>query len=143
MRQYVLSALLLATLAVTSLAFGQASSGSGEGSAPQRQGPHQGGPPTSTPEAQLDRMSQQLNLTDDQKAQIKPILEDQDKQLQTLRQDTSIAPEDRRAQFQQVRDNTLKKIRPILNADQQKKFDEEMAQRRAGQRGWNRSQPSQ
>jgi Spy/CpxP family protein refolding chaperone len=96
-----------------------------------------------SPEAQLNRMSQQLNLTDDQKTQIKPILEDQAKQMDALRQDTSMSPQDRHGQMRQIRANTMQKIRPILTADQQKKLDdlEKNAQERPGGRGWNRQPP--
>jgi Spy/CpxP family protein refolding chaperone len=92
-----------------------------------------------TPEAQLDRLTQQLNLTDEQKAKIKPILEDQAKQMETLRGDTSVSPQDRRSQFMQLRENTSKKIRAVLDPDQQKKYDEmQNAQRRFGGPGGNR-----
>ena len=74
-------------------------------------------------EAQLERMSQALNLTDDQKAKIKPILENQDKQMQQLRQDTSVSQEDRRSKFQEIRQNTMSQIKPILSSDQQKKLE--------------------
>ena len=86
-----------------------------------------------SPEAQLDHMSQMLNLTDDQKAKIKPILEDSSKQMQQLRQDTSLSREDRRAKMQQIHESTMSQVRPILNPDQQKKLDE-MKDRR-GERG--------
>lgn len=76
-----------------------------------------------SPEAQLDHMSQMLNLSDDQKSKIKPIVEDQSKQMEQLKQDSSLSQEDRRAKFQQIHENTMSQIRPILNADQQKKLD--------------------
>lgn len=87
-----------------------------------------------SPEAQLDHMSQALNLTDDQKTKIKPILEDQSKQMEQLRQDSSLSQEDRRSKFQQIHENTMSQIRPLLNADQQKKLDA-MKNRRGGRGG--------
>jgi Spy/CpxP family protein refolding chaperone len=91
-----------------------------------------------TPEQQLERMTKQLNLTDDQQAKIKPILEDQHKQIMALRQDTSISREDRFTKFREIRKQTHDKIYPILNADQQKKMDE-MQQRRQERFERNRS----
>ena len=76
-----------------------------------------------TADAQLDHMSQTLNLTDDQKTKIKPILEDSMKQMQTVRQDTSLSQEDRRSKMQQIHESTMSQIKPILNADQQKKLE--------------------
>jgi Spy/CpxP family protein refolding chaperone len=75
-------------------------------------------------DAQLEHMSQALNLTDDQKTRIKPILQDGFKQLQQIRQDSSLSEQDRRAKFQEVHQKMMSDIRPILNADQQKKLDE-------------------
>jgi len=139
MKRAVVCVMLLAAFVWVSQAVGQSPSGQG---APG-QGPPPGGPPRFTPEAQLDRLAQQLNLTDDQKAKIKPILEDQAKQFQTLRDDTSVSPEDRRSQFMQIRENTSKKIRAVLDPDQQKKYDEMESSRGqfGGPRGGNRQPP--
>jgi protein CpxP len=91
----------------------------------QEPGGHGGGPGhmMMNPEAQLEHLSQQLKLTDDQKAKIKPILEDQSKKMQALHQDSSLSPEDMHSQMWQIRQGTMKQIRPLLNADQQKQFD--------------------
>jgi Spy/CpxP family protein refolding chaperone len=80
----------------------------------------------------LEHMSKELNLTDDQKTKIKPILEDQMKQMQDARQSTSGSQQDRRAKMKQIHENTMSQIRPILNADQQKKLEEMMSR---GERG--------
>ncbi len=77
-----------------------------------------------SPEERLQRLSKQLNLSDEQKDKIKPILESEAKKMQELRQDNSAASQDRRAKFQQLRQDTLAQIRPILNPDQQKKLDD-------------------
>lgn len=77
-----------------------------------------------TPERRLQHLSRKLNLTDDEKAKIKPILEDQQQKMQALRQDTSLSKQDRRAKFQELRQNYISQVRPILNPDQQAKFDQ-------------------
>ena len=82
-----------------------------------------------SPDAMLDHMSTELNLTDDQKTKIKPILEDQSKQMQQLRQDSSSSDQDRHAKMKQIHESTMSQVKPILNADQQKKLDEMMSRR--------------
>lgn len=77
----------------------------------------------------LDHMSKELNLTDDQKTKIKPILEEQMKQMQDARESTSGSQQDRRAKMKQIHENTMSQIRPILNSDQQKKLEEMMSRR--------------
>jgi Spy/CpxP family protein refolding chaperone len=92
------------------------------------------------PEQQLARMTKQLHLTEDQQAKIKPILEEQHKQMMDLRQDTSLSREDRFAKFRELRKQMFEKIHPLLNAEQQKQL-EQMQQmrreRRSGRRGMN------
>ena len=90
----------------------------------------QGQPPTA--DQRLQRMTQQLNLTEAQQQQIKPILESESKQMQALRDDTSLSQDDRRAKMMQIRQTSASQIKPILNADQQKQFDEMMSRQGRG-----------
>ena len=90
----------------------------------------QGQPPTA--EQRLQRMTQQLNLTEAQQQQIKPILENESQQMQALRGDTSLSQDDRRAKMMQIRQTSASQIKPILNADQQKQFDEMMSRQGRG-----------
>lgn len=83
-----------------------------------------------TPEQQLDRMTRQLHLTKDQRAQIKPILIHQHKQMMELRQDTSLSREERFARFRELRKHTFEEIHPILDAKQQKKLEKMQERRR-------------
>lgn len=86
------------------------------------------------PEQQLARMTKQLHLTKDQQAKIKPILEEQHKQMMAMRQDNSMSRQDRFAKFREMRKQMSEKIRPILTDKQQKEF-EKMQQMRRGRRG--------
>jgi periplasmic protein CpxP/Spy len=72
----------------------------------------------------LEMLSKRLNLTDDQKAKVKPLLENEFKQMQDLRQNSSLSREDKRAKFREIRESTNSQIRSLLNSDQQKSFDE-------------------
>jgi Spy/CpxP family protein refolding chaperone len=90
-----------------------------------------------TPADQLARMTKQLKLTDEQQAKIKPIIEEQHNKMMDLRQDTSMSREDRFAKFREIRQESMKKISPILTPEQQKKWEkmQEMRRRRGGPGG--------
>ncbi len=85
-------------------------------------------------QARLDHMSKMLSLTDDQKAKIKPILDNSQQEMKQLRSDTSIQPQDRRAKAEQIHKQTMDEVRAVLTPDQQKKLDE-MQQKRMARRG--------
>jgi periplasmic protein CpxP/Spy len=78
-------------------------------------------------EMRLQRMSRILNLTDQQKAQIRPILENEGKQMRAIFQNSSLSREDRRSAFTKLRQKTMRQVRPILNKDQLPKLKEAMA----------------
>jgi Spy/CpxP family protein refolding chaperone len=99
---------------------------------PQYGGQRMRGP--MTPEDQLARMTKQLQLTDEQQAKIKPIIEEQHKQMMDLRQDTSMSREDRRSKFGEIRQKSLEKMKAILTPEQQKKWQKIQEERR-GRRG--------
>lgn len=75
----------------------------------------------------LQMMTQQLNLGADQQEQIKPILENESQQMQALRSDTALSQQDRMSKMQAIRKDTASQIKPILNPDQQTKYQEMMS----------------
>jgi hypothetical protein len=77
-----------------------------------------------TPDEQLQRLDKSLKLTDDQKALIKPILEDRQKKMESLHSDTSLSREDRMSKMKSIMDESNGKIRDVLKDDQKKQFDE-------------------
>ena len=97
-----------------------------------------------SPDQRLQRMTQQLNLTDDQQQKIKPVLEQEQQQMQALHQDTSMSQQDRMSKMQQIRQDTNDQIKSVLNPDQQKKFEEMQNRRMYPQAGGMRpGQPQQ
>ena len=96
-----------------------------------------------TPEQRLQRMTQALNLTEDQQAKIKPILENESTQMQGLRSDTSLSQEDRMAKMKQIRENTTSQINPILTPDQQKQYAEMTSRMGRGRGAATPPQPQQ
>src|SRR3989442_430224 len=81
------------------------------------------------PEQRLAWLSDKLKLTDDQRSQIKPILEDEHKQLAALREDSSLSREQKRAKFREIHTSTFDKIRPILTDQQQATLQQIQTQR--------------
>jgi hypothetical protein len=94
---------------------------------PQQGGGQWGHGQMPTAEQRLQRMTQALNLTEDQQQKIKPILENETTQMQTLRSDSSLSQDDRMAKMKQIRETTASQINPILTADQQKQYAEMMS----------------
>lgn len=79
-----------------------------------------------SPEQRTARLSEQLNLTDDQKAKVQKIYEDAQADMQ---KNPPASREDRMAKMQE----TNEKVKGVLNDEQKKKFDE--MQQRMRQRG--------
>ncbi len=100
-----------------------------------------GQPPTA--EQRLQRMTKQLTLSDDQQQKIKPILENESTQMQSLRADSSLSQQDRMAKMQEIRKNTTEQITPILNADQQQKYSDMMSRQGHGRGAPGQNPPGQ
>lgn len=79
------------------------------------------------PDRQLHMLSKRLNLTDDQQKQILPILANRRQQMESLRADSTLAPQDRRAKLRSLRDESDLQIKAVLN-DSQKQTYEQMQQ---------------
>lgn len=80
----------------------------------------------------LEQLTQQLNLTDDQKTKVKPILEARDKKIADLRADTSLSQEDRWAKMQAIRQDTSTQLKAILTTEQFEKYQQMTQRRRPG-----------
>jgi Spy/CpxP family protein refolding chaperone len=72
----------------------------------------------------LRELSEKLNLTDEQKAAIRPILVSEAGDIKAVRQDGSLSAEQKQAKIQEIRDKGREKINAILTPEQQKKFAE-------------------
>jgi Spy/CpxP family protein refolding chaperone len=90
-----------------------------------------------TVEQRVDRLNQEVTLTDDQKTKVTALYEDENKKMRELRQDTSLDQQARRDKAVEMRKETDKKMKDILKPDQfakYQKMQEEMRQRK-GQGG--------
>jgi len=79
---------------------------------------------------QLQMLTKRLNLTSDQQTQVKAILDDNQKQMETLRNDTSTSREEKRPKMMEIRKASDDKIRATLTDDQKTKFDAMQAEMR-------------
>jgi periplasmic protein CpxP/Spy len=86
------------------------------------------------PNHQLKHLSKRLNLSDDQQTKIKPILEDQQKQMQQLWSDNALSRQDRFSKMRDIRENSDAQIKNVLNEDQQKQFDKMREEQRSRMR---------
>ena len=74
--------------------------------------------------AALNQFSGELGLTQEQRQQVFPIIQGELPKLTALKKDTSLKPEQKLEQLKAIADDLDSKITPLLNADQQKKFQE-------------------
>lgn len=75
------------------------------------------------PDSQLQHLTKQLDLTADQQAQIKPILENTHQQMMQIHQDQSLSQQDRRSKMQSIHEDAKSKIEAVLNDTQKQKFE--------------------
>ena len=109
----------------------------------QQAGPHRGH--RMNPDRQLAHLTKTLDLTSDQKAQIKPILVDRQQQMRALFQDQTLSRQDKRAKAQSIQQDTQTKLEAALNDTQKQKFEEmraKMQARREQRMGGQNQAPS-
>src|SRR5215813_6671992 len=89
-------------------------------------------PPDSIPsvENQLKDLTEKLNLSKEQQASIKSVLEDQRQQMQAEVKGGTLSREDRKSDLRRIRETTSSKIRDLLNDEQQARFDQMEKERR-------------
>jgi hypothetical protein len=72
--------------------------------------------------AMLNQFSIELGLTEQQRQQIVPILKGELPKLQELKKNTSLKPEQKLEQLKQISDEIDAKVSPLLDQQQQQKF---------------------
>jgi Spy/CpxP family protein refolding chaperone len=92
----------------------------------EEQDQSQNGAPVATPtiEQHLKLLSAKLDLTAEQQAKIRPILQRMQDESQNVMRDTSLSDQARHDKMKSVRDKADKQVRPILDKEQKKKLDE-------------------
>ena len=92
-----------------------------------------------SPDERLQMLTKQLNLTDDEQAKIKPILVDEQKKMEDLRNDSTLSQQDRFQKMRDIREDSSKQIRSNLDENQQKKFDDIQKEQQKRMRGMRNS----
>jgi hypothetical protein len=74
--------------------------------------------------AMINQFSMELGLTEAQKQQIVPFLQDEMKQLGALKKNTSLKPTEKLEQLKKIADDVDAKVTPLLDQQQRQKFQE-------------------
>jgi len=90
------------------------------------------------PAQRTTELTKRLNLRSDQQTKVQSALQSERSQMEGLHQDSSLSQQDRRAKMMDIHKATDAQIRGVLDANQQKKWDEMQARRE--QRMQNRNQ---
>ena len=80
--------------------------------------------------AKLQKMATELQLTDDQKAQIKPILMEEAPKIKALKEAPSMPQMQKMMQMKKLADGVDAKMKPILTPEQYQKFQQMRMQQR-------------
>ena len=123
---------VISIMLVASIAFAAAQQGQGRGGTPEERA-----------KRQVDRLTELLTLNADQKKKIEAIEIDLNKQFQTKLQNAQGNADARRAVMQEMQKAREGKYKPVLTADQFKKYQEnaaQMSQRGQGQGGGGQGQ---
>jgi len=75
-------------------------------------------------ENRLQQMSQQLNLTEDQKTKLKPILQEEAQKLRELKNDTSSSRQEKMQKAKQIHSEYKPQIDAILTPEQQQRWQQ-------------------
>ncbi len=73
-------------------------------------------------EQKLKRLSKRLNLTDDQKEKMRPILQDEEKQLTSLESDSALTPQQKHRKTREIRMSFKSQMDAILTPEQKEKI---------------------
>ena len=90
---------------------------------------HHGRGPMMDPAQRTAHLTKKLNLTADQQAKVQDIFKSEQSQMQSLHNDSSMSRQDRRAKMMDIHKTSSDQVRALLDATQQKKWDEMQANR--------------
>jgi periplasmic protein CpxP/Spy len=82
-----------------------------------------------------EKFAEKLNLTPEQKADLKSIRENAKQQAQAIKSDSSLTPDQRKAKFKELRKSSHEQMMAKLTPDQQAKFKEMRKEHRGHRHG--------
>ena len=83
-----------------------------------------GGKRGMSPDQMMERYTEQLSLTDEQKPKVKAVIEDSGKKRREIFRDSALDQQQKKEKFQGTMEAQNKKMKEILTADQYKKYQE-------------------
>lgn len=102
------------------------------------------GPGMGNVDDHVKELTTKLNLSSDQQAKVKSILEETHQQMDTLAKDQSMSKDDKHAKMKELHESVHSKVRDVLTDDQKPKFDAmvkdmdaHMHEHHAGDKGHN------
>jgi periplasmic protein CpxP/Spy len=111
----------------------------GENAPPMQQQPGRR-PHAHNPARVAHRLGRQLGLSQEQVQQIRPIIANRQQQMASLRADSTLTQEDRRAKARGIMQDSRNQIEALLTDTQKQQYEQMLAQRRS-QRMQRNSQP--
>ncbi len=89
---------------------------------PERRPPGAGAAGEGGVRERMERLATELKLSDNQKAEVRTILQEQGETWRELREDKDLGQDQKLAKFRELRDIAGKKINAVLDPEQQKKW---------------------
>ena len=90
---------------------------------PQPRPPGAGaGAPGASPRERMEKLAEDLQLSDNQKTAVRGIMEGQMEKMRDLREDKDLSPEQKMAKFRELREAMLKEIDGMLDKEQREKW---------------------
>jgi len=117
--------------------------------APQQQSPPSQAAPSQSPQSGQSSSASEgsqssddnpLNLTEEQKTKLRPIIADENQQMEAVRNDSSLSMEQKVAKANQIRESASPKIRAVLTPEQLQKLAELQKTRQQQQGGSSQQQ---
>ena len=130
MQKRLLALILFVTIIAFPLAFAQNEEGNGQGSTAKAEGSeHAYGRRHFDPAKRTQMLTRRLNLTPEQQPKVLEILKSEQSQMESLRSDSSLSQQDRRSKMMDIRKSSDDQIRGLLNADQEKQWEQMQSRR--------------
>ena len=85
---------------------------------------------TVDPAKQAQHLGKKLGLTQDQVSQITPIIADRQQQIASVRSDTTLQAQDRRAKMKSIFADSKTKMEAVMNDQQKRQFEQMQAAHR-------------
>ena len=82
-----------------------------------------------------EKFAQELNLTPEQKADLKSIRDNEKQQAQAIKSDSSLTPDQKKAKFKELRKSSHEQMMAKLTPEQQQKFKEMRKEHRGHRHG--------